>query len=156
MTKEVAAYRRYRGVAAILARVPARLYRLGLGRLLGRHILLLTTTGRRTGHPRSTALSYQRIDDTIYVLSEAGTEADWFRNLTKNPNVEVQVGNQQFQAEAERIGDTQVVAEVLRRFNRASGLAARFFYGIPRRATDEELLALAPQRLVIALPRRRS
>jgi deazaflavin-dependent oxidoreductase (nitroreductase family) len=151
MKHEVPPYRRNRGIVAALARFPALLYKLGLGPLLGRKILLLTTTGRRSGRPRTTSLSYHRIDDTIYLLSEAGTHADWYRNVAKDPSVRVQVGGRRFQAVAERVSDPQLIARVLRLFNRAYPRATQYFHGIPARATDEELLTLAPQRLVIAL-----
>ncbi len=151
MNDEVPPFRRNRGIASVLARTPILLYRLGLGPLLGRNVLLLTTTGRKSGRPRITPLSYYRIDDTPYLLSEAGSHSDWHRNLAREPNVWVQIGNRRFQAVAERVTDSQTVARVLRRFNRAFPRASQYFYGIPADATDEELLDLAPHRLVIAL-----
>jgi len=152
---EVPPYRRYRGVAALTARVPAWLYNLGLGLLAKRQLLLLITTGRKSGRRRVTALLYQRQGDTLYVLSEAGTHADWYRNLAMNPQVQIQVGSRRFPATARRVLDPQHVARALRLFNRASPWIARWFYGIPCQATDEELLALAPQRLVVALEENR-
>ncbi len=151
MKDEVPPSLRLRGIASRLAKLPAVLYRLGLGPLLGRQVLLLTTTGRRSGRPRTTPLSYHRIDGTPYLLSEAGTHADWYLNVAKDPNVRVRIGGKRFEAVAERVNDPQLVARVLRLFNRAFPRATQFFHGIPSRATDEELLALAPRRLVIAL-----
>jgi len=43
------------------------LYRAGLGPVIGRVVLLLTTTGRRSGLPRVTPLQYEQIDGAIYV-----------------------------------------------------------------------------------------
>ena len=151
MKDEVPPYLQHRGIASVLVKVPAVLYNVGLGLLLRRHLLLLTTSGRKSGRPRTAPLAYQRIDDTLYLLSEAGTHADWYRNLAKHPTVWVQVGNRRFPATAERVTDPQTIARVLRIFNRASPRGAQRYYGIPPRATDEELLALAPRRLVVAL-----
>lgn len=49
------------------------------------------------------------------------------------------------------VTDIHTVARVLRLFNQAYPRAVQYFHKIPARATDEELLALAPKRLVIAL-----
>ncbi len=140
-----------RGITKVLMKIPTVLYKTGLGRFMGRNLLLLTTTGRNSGRQRSTALSYHRIDDTVHLLSEAGTYSDWYRNLAKDPNVQVRIGSRRFEATADRVTDIQTVARVLRLFNQAYPRAVQHFHKIPARATDEELLALAPQRLVIAL-----
>ena len=155
MKDEVPPFRRNRGIVSVLARTPILLYRLGLGPLLGRNVRLLTTTGRKSGRPRTTPLSYHRIDGIPYLLSEAGSHSNWHRNLAREPNAWVRVGNRRFQAVAERVTDARTVARVLRLFNRAFPRASRYFYGIPARATDEELLDLAPRRLVIALREKR-
>lgn len=67
----------------------------------GRHTLLLTTRGRRTGKARRTALIYGR-DGERYVLvaSHAGApfHPAWYLNLTANPEVLVQVGAERFTA----------------------------------------------------------
>ena len=60
----------------------------------GAPILLLTTTGRRTGEPRTTPLIFGR-DGNAYVLiaSQGGApeHPGWYRNLAREPEVEVQV-----------------------------------------------------------------
>jgi deazaflavin-dependent oxidoreductase (nitroreductase family) len=56
--------------------------------------LLLTTTGRKSGEPRTSALIYaQDGDDYLVVASMGGapTHPSWYLNLTANPEAEVQV-----------------------------------------------------------------
>jgi deazaflavin-dependent oxidoreductase (nitroreductase family) len=56
--------------------------------------LLLTTTGRKSGEPRTSALIFgQDGDDYLVVASMGGApqHPQWYRNLTANPNVEIQV-----------------------------------------------------------------
>jgi deazaflavin-dependent oxidoreductase (nitroreductase family) len=89
------------------------LYRLGLGPLIGHFILLLTTTGRKTGLPRVTALQYEDLYGAIYVGSARGTRADWFRNIRANPCVEVRVGNRHFVGMAETVTDVSRIADFL-------------------------------------------
>ncbi len=89
------------------------LYRAGLGPFLGRFILLLTTTGRRSGLPRITPLQYEEVDGVLYVGSARGVKADWFRNISCNPRVRVQVGSRAFEAAAEAVTDPCRIADFL-------------------------------------------
>ncbi|HEX5936983.1 MAG TPA: nitroreductase family deazaflavin-dependent oxidoreductase [Actinomycetota bacterium] len=65
--------------------------------------LLLTTRGRSTGRLRRTALIYGSDRGRyLVVASNGGSEAhpDWYRNLTADPHVWVQVGDERFEATA--------------------------------------------------------
>jgi len=140
----------------LLVRAPVLLYRVGLGGLIGKHTLLLTTTGRRTGRPRVVPLDYQREGDTLCLIVEQGTRSAWYRNLVANPEVEVQVGSREMRGVAVPLTDPQEKAHVLKLFVRRSDRLAERYYGIPRGASDEELLQLAPQRAVVAVQPRPS
>jgi proline iminopeptidase len=73
----------------------------------GSTILLLTTTGRTTGEKHTTPLIYARDgDDYVIVASKGGAPAHpgWYRNLAKNPEVEVQVLDEVFPARARTAG----------------------------------------------------
>jgi len=82
------------------------LYRLSGGRagMLGRvSILLLTTTGRRSGKPRTQPLSYARAGDGYAVIaSKGGAPAHplWYSNLRANPVAEVTVGRERLRVRA--------------------------------------------------------
>lgn len=64
-----------------------------LGRLAGMPVLILTTTGRRSGEPRATMLTspVQQGDSLVLVASYGGDDRDprWFKNLQNDPDVEV-------------------------------------------------------------------
>jgi proline iminopeptidase len=70
----------------------------------GSKTLLLTTTGRKTGEPRTTPLIYEDAGDGSYVIvaSKGGApeHPGWYRNLTKEPKVELQVKDEVFPARA--------------------------------------------------------
>ena len=97
-------------------RLPIALYRAGLADQLGRSMLLLTTRGRKTGLPRTTALNYLADGDVIYVLSGSGSGSDWLRNLQADPRVQVQVGRRRFAARAEIITDPVEHRRILTRW----------------------------------------
>jgi deazaflavin-dependent oxidoreductase (nitroreductase family) len=65
--------------------------------------LLLTTTGRRSGQPRTTPLIYGRAGDRYLVVGSRGgapTHPDWYENLVAQPEVHVQVMADRFKARA--------------------------------------------------------
>lgn len=67
-------------------------------------ILLLTTTGARTGRRSTVPLGFAADDSgrVFVVASKAGapTHPAWFHNLRANPSVTVELGDQSFQARA--------------------------------------------------------
>jgi deazaflavin-dependent oxidoreductase (nitroreductase family) len=76
-------------------------------------VLLLTTTGRKSGLPRQTRLQYEKEAGVIYVASARGQQADWFRNIVAHPRVEVQLEGQSLRGLAEPITDPARVADFL-------------------------------------------
>lgn len=76
----------------------------------GVHMLVLATTGRRTGAPRRTCLIYGTSgEDFVVVASKAGADEnpDWFKNLRANAGAGVQVGPRRFTARARIAADTE-------------------------------------------------
>jgi len=58
-------------------------------------VLLLTTTGRRTGRRRTTPVQYLRSGDRLMLVAANGGSAEppaWYGNLRANDQVDVQVG----------------------------------------------------------------
>jgi deazaflavin-dependent oxidoreductase (nitroreductase family) len=73
-----------------------------LGEIVGMPVLLLTTTGRKSGQPRTTPLVYHREgDDYLIAASNGGvaTHPAWYYNLTTTPEVQVEVAGRTFRAE---------------------------------------------------------
>jgi deazaflavin-dependent oxidoreductase (nitroreductase family) len=73
------------------------------GPFANRSILLLTTTGARSGQPRLAPLVYTRAGDRYVVVASKGgapTHPAWYLNLVANPIVTVEAGPEKFQARA--------------------------------------------------------
>ena len=69
----------------------------------GSTILLLTTTGRQSGEPRTTPLIYAEDGDRYVIVASKGGAPDdpgWYKNLVKTPQVELQVREEVFPARA--------------------------------------------------------
>src|SRR4051812_7443738 len=72
-------------------------------RLDGRPLLLLSTTGRRSGNRYTTPMMYVRLDDRLLVIaSNAGApkDPDWYANLVADPAVTVEVDGEEYPATA--------------------------------------------------------
>lgn len=86
------------GTARILSRIHSAVYRLTAGRvgsrLVANDMLLLTTTGRRTGVPHTVPLLYLDDDDRYVVFASWGgrdRHPEWYLNLVADPRGVVQV-----------------------------------------------------------------
>lgn len=88
--------------AALIAEFRANDGKLS-GRMANSHILLLTTTGAKSGQRRTTPLGYGKDGDSyVVVAANAGASAhpDWYYNLLANPDVTVEVPGGRFAARA--------------------------------------------------------
>jgi deazaflavin-dependent oxidoreductase (nitroreductase family) len=73
------------------------------GVFAGRPLLLLTTTGAKSGQPRVSPLVYTTDGDRIVIIASKGgapTNPDWYRNIVANPVVTVELPGETFQARA--------------------------------------------------------
>ena len=133
------------------------LYAIGLGSIIGRIILLLTTTGRKTGLKRVTPLQYEEIDGKYYLGSARGLKADWVRNILADPNVDVRVRSLEFQGQAEIVTDPVRFADFvkvrLQRHPLIVGTIMQRAHGLPKQPSREQLEKLAKnEALVIITP----
>lgn len=92
---------------------PRIAYALGLGPLTGRVVLLLTTTGRKSGKKQVTPLQYEERDGVYYVGSARGAKADWYQNILADPHVSVRVKRRRFDGTAEATADVTRIADFL-------------------------------------------
>jgi deazaflavin-dependent oxidoreductase (nitroreductase family) len=73
------------------------------GDFAGMPLLLLTTTGAKSGQARTTPLAYVTDENRFVIIaSKAGspTHPDWYHNLLAHPVATVEIGNERFQAQA--------------------------------------------------------
>lgn len=89
-------------------------YRLSGGRvggsLLGMPVLLLTTTGRRSGKPQTRALTYLTEGRNFVVIASNGGARQhpaWFLNLQAQPAARVQVGRTMMDVRSREAHDTE-------------------------------------------------
>lgn len=131
------------------------LYAVGLGPVIGRLILLLTTTGRKSGMKRVTPLQYERIGNDYYLGAARGLKADWVRNISSDPQVEIRVGGKHIQGVAEVVTDASKFADFLEvrleRHPKLIGLIMQKAHGLPSRPSREQLEKLADQEALVII-----
>jgi deazaflavin-dependent oxidoreductase (nitroreductase family) len=126
-------------------------YKRGIGPT--RIVLLLTTIGRKSGLPRVTPLQYEEVEGQIYVASARGRQADWYKNILRNPNVRVQIRQREFDATAEPVTDPARIADFLelrlRRHPVMVRLIMHLFDRLPLRFTRADLEELSKEKALV-------
>ena len=111
-----------------------------------RRVLTLTSKGRKSGLPRKTPLQYELENGAVYVASARGCQADWVRNILVNSNVEVELDDLHFHAQAQVITDSTHISEFLEERLKRHPLmigAMMLFHGLPPRPNRDQLYELA-------------
>lgn len=93
------------------------------GQFAGAPLLLLHTTGARSGQARVNPMMYLDLDGRRFVFaSKAGadTHPDWYHNLVAHPEVTVEAGTESYEATAKPLAAEdrdRVFAEQARRYS---------------------------------------
>jgi deazaflavin-dependent oxidoreductase (nitroreductase family) len=92
----------------------AAIYRASGGKVAGRMfnspVLLLITTGRKTGRERTSPLLYLEDGENLVVVGSVGgapKHPDWYWNLKANPEARVQIKDRTLQVRAEEAKDEE-------------------------------------------------
>lgn len=119
-------------------------FRANAGSLPDREVVLLTTTGARTGRQHTTPLMYLAEEDRVYVIASKGgspSHPAWYHNLVANPEVTVEVGPDTYRAKAR-------VLEGEERDRAYEAMAARYpFFAEYERATERKIPVVALERV---------
>lgn len=128
---------------------------MGLGPVIGKIILLLTTTGRKSGQKRVTPLQYEEIHGMYFIGSARGTKSDWYRNIEADGKVELRVKNLTFHGLAETTTNPARIADFLetrlQRHPFMMGLLMKMVHHLPKRPSRKQLLDLAASEAMVII-----
>jgi deazaflavin-dependent oxidoreductase (nitroreductase family) len=106
-----------------MGRLNTPIYRLTRGRLMSKvgraPVLLLTSTGRRSGQPRTAPVVYGQDGENLVVISSNGgnhNQPGWAYNLKDSPDADVEIGGERRKVRA-RVADGEERARVWRMMN---------------------------------------
>jgi len=133
----------------------APLIRAGGGPLLtttvAGSILLLRTTGRKSGLVREAPLGYTVIDGRVMVVAGYGRGAHWFRNAVADPDVEVLLPGAVIAGRAEEITDPDERRAAFRTLIKSMGVVGRLTLGNVGGKSDAEVDILAEAFPILAI-----
>ena len=135
------------------------LWRLGLGRWfdvwpkVGGRIMVLVHTGRKSGIQRRTPVNYTLVDNDIICVAGFGALADWYRNIKRNPRVEVWMPGGWWEGMAEDYDDPANTISTLRQLMYDTGFAAPLMGVNPKKLSDAELEKLTADYKLVRIRR---
>ena len=94
----------------------------------GNELLLLTTTGAKSGEPRVAPLSVRRIDGKLVIIAGYGgadVNPAWVHNLRANPGAHVEIGTDSFDVVARELGAAER-EEMIPKINATTSAFAEF------------------------------
>jgi deazaflavin-dependent oxidoreductase (nitroreductase family) len=119
------------------------MFRSGLGPFFGNpltgYIMVLKTIGRKSGKVRFAPVNYSIHQGNVYCISGARKEADWYRNLYANPEIDMILPGGTVYAQMDEIFDPDEKVLIARQVLKNAGFAG-FFEGYnPFTISAEEL-----------------
>jgi deazaflavin-dependent oxidoreductase (nitroreductase family) len=88
---------------ALIADMRAHGGRAASGPMAGKPLMVLTTTGARTGEPRTSIVTYHKDGDRFAIAASMGgapKHPAWYHNLIANPDATIEVDNETFKVRA--------------------------------------------------------
>jgi deazaflavin-dependent oxidoreductase (nitroreductase family) len=135
--------------------VAAPVIRAGGGPLLSTpiagSILLLRTTGRKSGLVREAPLGYTVIDGRVVVVAGYGRSAHWFRNALADPEVEVLLPGALIAGRAAEIAEPDKRRAAFRALIESTGVVGRLTLGDIGGKSDAEVDTLAQAFPILAI-----
>lgn len=95
-----------RGLEKALFKLPNFFYNVGLGSIMGTRFVQLSHIGRRSGKIYKTVVEvvdYDPDQRKIYIASGFRQKSDWYKNIQKTPQIEVNFRGKQYEAVAKEL-----------------------------------------------------
>ena len=87
-----------------------------LGKLKQTGELTITVTGRKTKRKFSTPVWFAMEGQRILLVPVKGSDSNWFKNLEKNPEIELSVDDAKISSKANLVSDPANVKKILEKF----------------------------------------
>jgi deazaflavin-dependent oxidoreductase (nitroreductase family) len=123
-------------------KAPMLLWRMGLGPIVGKLIMVITTTGNKSKLPRHNMAEYYTLDGRKYTVCAYGEKAAWYKNIKADPRVTVQTAEGTQSMKAVRVTDDQELNQVVDLFMRRNALlTTRYLESLGIKSDRSDMLA---------------
>lgn len=119
-----------KGLLRLGFRIPVYVYRLGLGWLFGKRLVMIDHVGRKTGAPHQTVVEVIEADaqtGEVTIVAGYGAQTQWYRNLKAHPETTIQISTHRMSVVAEFVTAEDGEKVMSRYFNRHRKLVAELF-----------------------------
>jgi deazaflavin-dependent oxidoreductase (nitroreductase family) len=81
----------------------------------------ITVTGRKSGRTISIPVWFVSEDNKLYLLPVSGSDTQWYKNVQKNPSIQIEAGRAEAELKVVRITNLKQVASVVEKFRAKYG-----------------------------------
>src|SRR5712671_4596460 len=81
----------------------------------------ITVTGRKSGRPISIPIWFVLEGDKLYLLPVQGSDTQWYKNVLKNPSIQIESSGEKAELKVTPITDPKQVASVAEKFRAKHG-----------------------------------
>jgi deazaflavin-dependent oxidoreductase (nitroreductase family) len=81
----------------------------------------ITVTGRKSGRPISIPVWFVSEDNKLYLLPVSGSDTQWYKNVLKNPSIQIEAGNTKAERKVAPVKDPKQVSSIVEKFRAKYG-----------------------------------
>jgi deazaflavin-dependent oxidoreductase (nitroreductase family) len=81
----------------------------------------LTVTGRKSGRAISNPVWFVFEDDKLYLLPVQGSDTQWYKNVLRNPTIQIDARGTQAEVKVVPVSDAKQVSSVVEKFRAKYG-----------------------------------
>jgi deazaflavin-dependent oxidoreductase (nitroreductase family) len=81
----------------------------------------ITVTGRKSGRSISIPVWFVSEDNKLYLLPVGGSDTQWYKNVLKNPSIQIEAGGAKAELKVAPVTDPKQVASVVEKFRAKYG-----------------------------------
>ncbi len=83
--------------------------------------ITITVTGRKSGRTISIPVWFVSEDNKLYLLPVSGSDTQWYKNVLKNPSIQIEAGGTKAERKVAPVTDPKQVASVIEKFRAKYG-----------------------------------
>ncbi len=134
--------RRVSGLAKLAFKAQIFLLRRNWMGPAGSIIMVITTTGRKSGKSFTTPIGYQYDGDTVLAFNVGGI-SNWYKNIAQNPLVTLEIKKKTYKMRGAYVTDTDEIRRILELYKREQPTMLPRFFGIPAEVSGDDLMKAA-------------